>query len=556
MSLSAEDWGKITTEIREQAVAQGYTSVERFLLEKICWLLDERESPPKKCLFTPNDAQREFLDNMWYWNEILKARQQGFSALLALLMFIFNLLHKNYRGGIIDRTDVEARKKLARIRFAYDNLQLTPLGAAFKSITPLVAPTNDHTITFANGSQIYAATSLRGGTLNFLWISELGTIAINDPRKADEIMHGSLEAVHPGNIVVSESTHEGGRSGQHYRLVRLSQKTPPPAERSNMQWAFHFFGWWKNQRYAIPLPAGRELKLTKDQADYFSYVENECQIKLTDAQKNWYLQKAAMQPNMARQYPGTPEEALQAISEGAIYADIIGRLRTQGRICDLVMDPQAPLFTSWDLGETDASAICLIQIVGPDVHCLDFHCANGKSPDQLVQATMDFERKWNRQIAVHYLPHDAHQKKAGTTWKLELEKSGLRNIKVVQRIPKIWVGINITRQQLPLFRFHAENCDEKEFPISDHKSWPSLLGGLEGYRKKIDNSTGTERAVPVHDECESSAAAVRTFCEARSRGMLVGPTTMERDSRRRSQQPQRAIMGVSRPGLNRQLAIR
>lgn len=547
MSLSQEELLVVMAEVRTQAAVRGYDTIERYLLETVCWLLDERESPPQRLLFAPNMAQREFLDEMWFWNEILKARQQGFSALLSLLVFVFSLTTPNYRAGIIDRTDQEAKKKLARVKFAYDNLHLTPLGAVLRQAIPLVSPTNDHTITFANGAQIYAATSLRGGTLNFLWISELGTIALKDPAKAEEIMGGSLEAVHPGNIIVSESTHEGGRYGEHYRLIRLAQKSPPASHRTNMQWAFHFFGWWKNPRYAVEPYPGQALALTPELTNYFAQLEAECGITLTQAQKNWYIQKSAMQRDMARQYPGTPEEALRATSEGAIYADIINRLRSGGRVCDLVVAPECPLFTAWDLGESDATGVWLLQIVGPDIHALDFHCANGATPAEQAATVLRWERVWGRPVASHYIPHDAHQKKAGTTWLTELKKAGLQNVKVVPRIPDVWVGINQTRQLLPRFRFNARPC-EKEFPQPGDRVWPSGLAALEGYRKKVEAVNGSEKSIPVHDECESGASALRTFCEAHARGMLVGPSQMEQESRRSAQGPQRAKMGLSRPG--------
>lgn len=533
--------------MRAQATARGFDTIERYLLEEICWVLDERVKPPMKQRFVPNDVQREFMSDMWFWNVILKARQQGMSALIALLVFVHVLMNENFRAGIIDRTDEEAKKKLARIRFAYDNLHLTPLGAVLKAAMPLIAPTNDHTMSFANGAQIYAATSLRGGVVNMLWISELGMIALKDPAKAAEIMGGSLEAVHPGNIAVIESTHEGGRYGENYRMIRLAQKSPPHPYMTNMQWKFHFFAWWQNRRYSADLYPGQALALTPDHVKYFAELEKETGITLTESQKNWYIQKAATQRDMARQYPGTPEEALRATSEGAIYADIINRLRSQGRVCDLVVAPECPLFTAWDLGESDATGVWLLQIVGPDIHALDFHCSNGATPAEQAATVLRYERDWNRPIAAHYIPHDAHQKKAGTTWLTELKKAGLQNVKVVPRIPDVWVGINQTRQLLPRFRFNAGPC-EKEFPQPGDRIWPSGLSALEGYRKKVELVSGAEKSIPVHDECESGASSLRTFCEAKARGMLVGPSRMEEDSRRASRGPQRAKMGLVHPG--------
>jgi hypothetical protein len=51
---------------------------------------------------------------------------------------------------------------------------------------------------------------------------------------------------------------------------------------------------------------------------------------------------------------------------------------------------------------------------------------------------------------------------------------------------------------------------------------PSLVGRLEGYRKKLDQSTGILRSVPVHDLCSHFADSVRTYAEALSRDLVRG----------------------------------
>ena len=63
--------------------------------------------------------------------------------------------------------------------------------------------------------------------------------------------------------------------------------------------------------------------------------------------------------------------------------------------------------------------------------------------------------------------------------------------------------------------------DEPIFSESGAKL-PSLVGRLEGYRKKLDSSTGIVRDVPVHDICSHFADSVRTYAEALSRGLLRG----------------------------------
>src|SRR5262249_45709679 len=64
--------------------------------------------------FVRNESQRAFWDNAWYLNAILKARQLGFSTLMALLELDTCLFNSNISAGIVDYSLVDAKKKLAR----------------------------------------------------------------------------------------------------------------------------------------------------------------------------------------------------------------------------------------------------------------------------------------------------------------------------------------------------------------------------------------------------------------------------------------------------------
>lgn len=62
-------------------------------------------------------------------------------------------------------------------------------------------------VRFPKGSAVYASTSLRGGTLQILHISELGAIAAHDPKKAQEIMTGGFNTISKTGTIIKESTH-------------------------------------------------------------------------------------------------------------------------------------------------------------------------------------------------------------------------------------------------------------------------------------------------------------------------------------------------------------
>jgi len=517
-------------------------------LSNLYWIEDKSG---RKVKFRMNWAQLAFLAAMWWLNMVLKVRQIGISTFIGILQLDRALCTGNQTCGIVDRTAEDGKKKLAKIKFAYDHLDdpddpvTAKLGALIKQAVGLKTE-NKQELEFTNGSKIWAGTSLRGGTVNFLHVSELGYIAHKTPEKAAEIAAGSFNTVHLGNIIVVESTHEGGRYGLNYELVRLAQKSgPSPA--TALDWKFHFFPWWKEPGYTLPL-FGR-LVITKELQTYFARVEKENGIVLTEEQKHWYVKKhVTPRVDMPRQYPASAEEALQAITPGAIYGKEITGLRAAGRICDFAIDGHAPLFTSWDIGVSDYTCIWLFQLVGLDFLAHDFITYHGEMPAHYAAKIIEWERQFGRPVSKHYLPHDAGHKlkMAGNkSWRDMLKTAGLTNLVIVPRTPDLWVGIQHLRSILPRFFFHAERC-EKDLELPSGRILPSGLGALSGYHTVVEAVGGKVNEVPVHDESSHGSDALRTLAEAHSRGLLDGVTAVAREHRHRTR---KVFAGIREPRL-------
>ena len=76
--------------------------------------------------FSLNWAQRQIHSGLHHYNNILKARQLGISTYTALLILDMCMFTPNYTAGIVDRTGPESKKKLAKIKFAFDHLDHLP----------------------------------------------------------------------------------------------------------------------------------------------------------------------------------------------------------------------------------------------------------------------------------------------------------------------------------------------------------------------------------------------------------------------------------------------
>lgn len=523
---------------------------KKWRLSNLYWVTDKNG---KKVKFFPNWAQRQFYRNFWYLNVVLKVRQIGMSTFMGLLQLDDCLHRKDYTCGIVDKTVDDAKKKLVKIKYAYDHLDdpddpaTAPLGALIKQAVG-IRSSNKTELSFTNNSQIWAGASLRGGTVNNLHVSELGPIAFSDPKRAAEIAKGSFNTVHQGNIITIESTHEGGRYGLNYEMIRAAEGTEGKV-RSKLDWRLNFFPWWREPGYRLALV--KPLVLTTGQKYYFGEIERMFKVKLTDEQKFWWqTMKNRPGQDMEREFPGHVEEALQALTPGAIYGPQLQELRARGRVREFEIEGFAPLFTSWDIGVSDFCCIWLLQMVGYDILCHGYLTFHGERPAYYAAKMIEWEREFDRPIVKHFIPHDAAnviklagENPGGKSWQMMLRDAGLRNTVVVPRTPDLWVGINYTRSLLPRFFFHSVRC-EKEIIMPDKTILPSGLSCLAGYHKTVELVGGRMSELPVHDASSHGADALRTFGEAHSRGMIDKVTAGAAARGTTKQQRPQSITGI------------
>lgn len=65
---------------------------------------------------------------------------------------------------------------------------------------------------------------------------------------------------------------------------------------------------------------------------------------------------------------------------GAYYGSEFKLIDKEGRICSVPWQSGYKVYTAWDIGRTDDTAIWFYQIVGGELHIIDFHASNGKDP--------------------------------------------------------------------------------------------------------------------------------------------------------------------------------
>ncbi|MCQ2366968.1 MAG: hypothetical protein MJ056_07400 [Akkermansia sp.] len=495
--------------------------------------------------FTLNAAQLRLHRGLWHRNAVLKARQLGISTYVAMLMLDRCLFTPNFHAGIIDKSLPDAEQKLAKLRFAWENLDYTPpeaddaeralayLGGIIKQQSGVMKRSEWHPVgdartrmAFANGSDIRLGTTLRGGTLQLLHVSELAHVSVHAPWRAREIRTGAINTVPADGRIILESTHEGGRYGVNYEMMLQAMENSAKDDLSPLDFRFFFFSWFDNPEYTL----GGRGGWSDETAAYFEKLA-EAGVDLTRGQKLWYARMArTMGAAMRQEYPSTPDEAFATGNDGAIYGSRIAILREQGRIgADFAYNPAEPLYTAWDLGLSDHTAIWLVQNWGGSVYWLNHYAANQLPLEHYADKMHEWERRYGP-IAAHFLPHDAaHRDPHGQSYVESLAHCGITAVRVVPRTPDVWRGINALRGILSRSWFHKDTLQRRTNMRGEQE--PSGLSCLEMYRTAPPGAGGTCREAPLHDAASHSADAARMFAEALTHG-LVTPVNLHLPPRR------------------------
>jgi hypothetical protein len=85
-----------------------------------------------------------------------------------------------------------------------------------------------------------------------------------------------------------------------------------------------------------------------------------------------------------REFPTVLEECFQTPIEGAIYAEIIDRLRAEGAIRPAVVDTSSLVHTAWDLGSPLNTVTWYFQIVAAEIRVIDCDSDLDLTPVQRV----------------------------------------------------------------------------------------------------------------------------------------------------------------------------
>lgn len=457
--------------------------------------------------FIPNEAQDELLRNMHWRNVIPKARQRGFSTLIQLLGLDTALFQSGSDVGVIAQ-DLPTAQDIfeSKIKLAYDNLPET-----IKGMVNVTSSTTT-SMKFDNGSGVRVGTSMRGGTPNFVHVSEFGKICAKYPDKAREILTGTLPAVPIDGIIFIESTAEG-RDGAFYEISSEAKAAADEGRKlSPLEFKLHFASWWDADEYELD-PDG--VAISPQDHEYFAQVEAKIGRTLSARKRAWYVTTrrqtfAGDKQMMFQEYPSTFDEAFSVSMEGTYYAIQLAAARNNGQFKHSIPTiPSIPAFTFWDIGNSDGTAIWVIQKLGMEWRCIRFKEGWGEPYSTFTRWLQGLGLTW----ATMFLPHDADHVRQGQNINkspkqmLEELMPGV-SFEIVPRIDDVNWGIQQTRDVFPMLYFDETECKEGIIHV-------------ESYRRKWNDRQACWSSEPDKAGGHSEAAdALRQFAQAYAAGQI------------------------------------
>jgi len=507
-----------------QASSEAIEQLKRNLADRnwrLCnlyWITDRDGNRVK---FEPNWGQLRLMEEWHYRNIILKSRQIGFSTLIQLVMLDVILFNSNIRCGTIAQDRDTAKAIFSdKIRYPYENLP-----EQLQNVRPPEAD-SAFELKLNNNSSIRVGTSMRGGTLQYLHISEFGKICAKFPDKAKEIVTGSLNTVKSGQFVFIESTAEG-QDGQFYKMTEKARSLQRMgADLSKLDYKFHFFGWHEDPANWLD-PTG--ITITEQAQKHFDQLARDHGITLNAGQRAWWqVTHETQEDDMSREFPAHPDEAFAAAVDGSYYGKHMAAVEKRGGVGKFEADPNWPVQTFHDIGVGDYHSIWFAQFLPGEIRHLHYYqnCGEGM-PHYAEYCEEQYDKHgWLRDDdSFDWLPHDGKVKEWGTgkTRTEQAIKKGMR-----PRIPTAMSradGINAVREILKMSTFDAEGCD---------------LGikQLKNYKKKWNDQTSAWMNEPLHSEASHGADAERTLACAHREvyAPVVDPEEEERQKNIKAQQ--------------------
>lgn len=184
--------------------------------------------------------------------------------------------------------------------------------------------------------------------------------------------------------------------------------------------------------------------------------------------------------------------SFEAAIKGAYYSKELAESRKLKHIGPVSYEKDLPVFTYWDLGVDDSTAIGFFQFSGKEIRMVDYYENWGFGLDHYLKVLKDKPYHYEK----HYFPHDIKQREltTGRSRQETLERMGI-TVNVVKKIDRA-DGINAVRMLFNRLWIDENNC-------------AAFIDAISQYRAEWDEKNGKYKDHPQHDWTSHAADMLR-----------------------------------------------
>ena len=187
--------------------------------------------------------------------------------------------------------------------------------------------------------------------------------------------------------------------------------------------------------------------------------------------------------------------------EGAYYGTQLNIAHKDKRIGRVPIEPMLPVYTGWDLGIGDSTAIWFAQTVGKEIRLINYYENSGEGMAHYINYLATFAKKNNIRYEAHFAPHDIEVRElmSGKSRRDTAKEMGI--IFTTVKRHAIDDGIEAVRRLFPNFYIDEVRCDKGLICLSD-------------YTKVFNEKKMVFENRPLHSYASHGADAIRTLAMA------------------------------------------
>jgi len=220
------------------------------------------------------------------------------------------------------------------------------------------------------------------------------------------------------------------------------------------------------------------------------------------------------------------EGQLKKLAQGAIFGNQMLRAWEEERVCRIPIAYGSQVYTFWDLGRNDHTAIWFMQEIGKEYRMIDYfenrlqdiehYCrvVSGRATEEEMRkfgiTEEDNKRRQQYLYGAHFMPHDVvHQSLGMHKSRMEqFEEGGVYPIEVVPRVASKNEAIEAGRQIFPMVWFDESRCEKG-------------LECLSNYRYEYNDDRDTHNQTPHHDWASNGSDAFMQFAQGYAKPDLM-----------------------------------